>query len=57
MAVDPRITPIKIQINVYADRANLYAVCPFMIYGEIVQRIQVSRGVILKKWPNAECAP
>jgi polyferredoxin len=28
------------------------AVCPFMIYGEIVQRWQTSRGVKLMKWPR-----
>ena len=27
-----------------------------MIYGEIVQRWQLARGVVLKKWPHAESA-
>ena len=29
------------------------AVCPFMIFGELTQRWQTSRGVILRKWPHA----
>ncbi|PSC70095.1 ATPase AAA [Micractinium conductrix] len=30
------------------------AVCPFMIYGEIVQRWRVSRGAQLLKWPREQ---
>ena len=26
--------------------------CPFMIFGDLTQRWQVSRGVVLKKWPH-----
>ena len=28
------------------------AVCPFMIYGELVQRWRLSKGVKLLKWPH-----
>ncbi|EIE23428.1 hypothetical protein COCSUDRAFT_53335 [Coccomyxa subellipsoidea C-169] len=28
------------------------AVCPFMIYGEIVQRWRLAQGVVLRKWPH-----
>ena len=28
------------------------AVCPFMIYGEIVQRWRVASGAVLQKWPT-----
>lgn len=28
------------------------AVCPFMIYGELVQRWRISQGVVLRKWPK-----
>lgn len=30
------------------------AVCPFMIYGELAQRWQLSRGAALMKWPREE---
>ena len=29
------------------------AVCPFMIYGEIVQRWRLAQGAVLRKWPRA----
>ncbi|CAL8472261.1 g11803 [Coccomyxa elongata] len=28
------------------------AVCPFMIYGEIVQRWRLAQGAVLRKWPH-----
>uniref|UniRef100_A0A7S3UCU1 Cyclic nucleotide-binding domain-containing protein n=1 Tax=Picocystis salinarum TaxID=88271 RepID=A0A7S3UCU1_9CHLO len=28
------------------------AVCPFMIYGELVQRWRLSKGAVLRKWPK-----
>ncbi len=33
------------------------AVCPFMIYGEIVQRWRIAQGAVLRKWPHtlSEC--
>jgi len=33
------------------------SVCPFMIFGELTQRWQVSRGVVLRKWPHAQGPP
>jgi polyferredoxin len=30
------------------------SVCPFMIFGELTQRWQLSRGVVLRKWPHAQ---
>ena len=30
------------------------AVCPFMIYGEIVQRWRLAQGAVLRKWPRAQ---
>ncbi|KAK9792466.1 hypothetical protein WJX73_007973 [Symbiochloris irregularis] len=29
------------------------AVCPFMIYGEVVQRWRLAKGAVLRKWPHA----
>lgn len=29
------------------------SICPFMIYGELVQRWQLANGAILRKWPRA----
>lgn len=31
---------------------HVRAVCPFMIYGELVQRWRLSKGVRLLKWPH-----
>ena len=33
------------------------SVCPFMIFGELTQRWQVARGVVLRKWPHAQGKP
>ncbi|CAE8657187.1 unnamed protein product [Polarella glacialis] len=30
------------------------AVCPFMIYGEVVQRWRLAQGAVLGKWPTAD---
>jgi len=30
------------------------AVCPFMIYGEVVQRWRVGQGAVLQKWPTKQ---
>lgn len=29
------------------------AVCPFMIYGELVQQWRLRRGAVLRRWPRA----
>ena len=31
----------------------LCAVCPFMIYGEVVQKWRLAKGATLRKWPHA----
>lgn len=31
------------------------AICPFMIYGEVMQRWRMASGVVLQKWPREEC--
>ena len=28
-------------------------VCPFMIYGEVVQKWRLAKGATLRKWPHA----
>lgn len=36
------------------------SICPFMIYGEVMQRWRVAQGVVLHKWPREEsecCVP
>ena len=35
------------------DRQDLEAVCPFMIYGEIVQRWRIADGAVMQKWPQS----
>jgi len=30
------------------------AVCPFMIYGELVQRVRLAQGAVLAKWPRKQ---
>ncbi len=30
------------------------AVCPFMIYGELVQRWRLAQGAVLRKWPQKQ---
>ena len=32
---------------------DLCAVCPFMIYGEVVQKWRLAKGATLRKWPHA----
>ena len=35
------------------DRQDLEAVCPLMIYGEIVQRWRIADGAVMQKWPQS----
>jgi hypothetical protein len=30
------------------------SICPFMIYGEVMQRWRMAQGVVLRKWPREE---
>lgn len=30
------------------------SICPFMIYGEVMQRWRTAQGVVLRKWPKEE---
>lgn len=36
----------------YSDGGWCHAVCPFMIYGELVQRWRLAQGAVLMKWPH-----
>ena len=40
-------------------RVTCTAVCPFMIYGELVQRWRLAQGAVLRKWPHksGRCLP
>ena len=35
----------------------VHAVCPFMIYGEVVQKWRLAKGATLRKWPHAAGMP
>ena len=35
-----------------AETTVVHAVCPFMIYGELVQRWRLAQGAVLRKWPH-----
>jgi hypothetical protein len=39
---------------VRASTAHRCSICPFMIYGEVMQRWRMAQGVVLRKWPREE---
>lgn len=40
-------------IGIFRMYLVLSAVCPFMIYGEVVQKWRLAKGATLRKWPHA----
>ena len=39
------------------ETSDVHAVCPFMIYGELVQRWRLAQGAVLRKWPHKSGEP